>query len=66
MRLTIWQFVGLVVIVAVIWYVVFIWSPGQNKETLIDKMNSMFLDSEEERQDDKPAPPPASSDGWVQ
>jgi len=66
MRLTIWQFISLVIIVAVIWYAVFVWAPGQNHETLIDKMNSMFIDSDLEREEDKPAPPPTSSDGWVQ
>ena len=65
MKLTLWQFLSLMAFVALFWYLVFVWAPGQDGKTLIQRMNSVFIDSEEELKEDKPAPPPESSDGWI-
>lgn len=65
MKLSFWQFLGLAAIVAAFWYLAFVWAPTQDGKTLVQRMNSMFIDSEDEIEKDKPAPPPQNSDGWI-
>lgn len=48
MRLSIWQFVGLILLVVLIWFIIYTWMPGQDQGSWIDKMNSWFMKAEPE------------------
>ena len=46
MKMTIWQFVGLIVLAAIAWFVIYTWMPGQDHTGWIDKMNTWFMKAE--------------------
>ena len=48
MRLSFWQFLGLLVLAGLIWFLIYTWSPQQNTESWIDRMNSWFFKGEGE------------------
>ncbi|GEM_PF-2450952 len=64
MRLTFWQFMGIVVVAALIWFLIHIWGEEQDTWAWVDTMQGWFIKSEKELQEDE-APPP-DAEGWIQ
>ena len=63
MRMTIWQFLGLLVALAGLYYVYNNWWLNQDRDSWINRMNSGAYKSADEYDNDKPLPP-AKSDSW--
>ena len=65
MRLTIWQFLGLILLIVAGWLIYSYWWKDQSNDEWVGKMNSGVFDSEEEKStSNKYEPPDVGSDGW--
>ncbi|MBN2083233.1 hypothetical protein JW859_13625 [bacterium] len=71
MRMSFWQFLGLLAIVAIIWYLIYYWGASQDGQSWIAKMNHFFFSSDEdadeyvERKQGDPNEPIAGAEGWT-
>jgi len=72
MRMSFWQFLGLLAVVAIIWYLIYYWGASQDGQSWIAKMNGFFFSSDEnadeyvERKQGDPDEPIAGADAWSQ
>ena len=48
MKLSFWQFVGILLAVAAIWYLIFYWGDSQDGREWIKSMNDFFFSSEDD------------------
>ena len=64
MRLTFWQFMGIITVAGLIWFLIWIWGEEQDTWGWVDTMQGWFIKSEQELQKDDDAPPP-DSEGWI-
>lgn len=64
MRLTIWQFLGLLALLAGVWCVWEYWWKDQDRTSWINRMNNSALESESDRMKEVEPEQPAS-DGWI-
>lgn len=64
MRITIWQFLGLLVVLAGVWAAWEYWWKDQDRTSWINRMNNSALESEGDRAKEA-NPEPPKSDGWI-
>lgn len=65
MRLTFWQFLGLLAAAGLFWFLLYVWGEQQNTWAWVDTLQGWFIKSERELEREKQAPPPDSG-GWIQ
>jgi hypothetical protein len=63
-RLTIGQFIGLVLLLAGLWFAYEYWWKGQDRTSWINRMHNNALESEREMQEQEAPPEPAKED-WI-